>query len=137
MPVCFDGRMTPPATGTFEVTTDPLPADDPALGRFRIAKTFSGDLVGSAAAQMLSVGTPTEGSAAYVAIDRVEATLHGRQGTFVLLHNGVMERGEGRLDVVVVPDSGTGELTGLRGRLAIRIVDGVHHYTFDYAIDAG
>jgi hypothetical protein len=128
--------MTSPATGTFEVTTDPLPADDPALGRFRISKTFSGDLVGSGAAEMISIGTPVGGSAAYVAIDRVDASLHGRRGTFVLRHNGVMVRGEGTLDIVVVPDSGTGELTGLRGRLAIDIVDGVHHYTFDYTIDA-
>lgn len=130
------GRMTPPATGTFEVIMDPLPADDPALGRYRVSKTFSGDLTGSGRAEMISVGTATEGSAAYVAIDRVEGTLHGRRGTFVLRHNGVMERGVGTLEVAVVPDSGTGDLTGLRGRLDIQIVDGVHRYTFDYAIDA-
>lgn len=115
---------------------DPLPADDPALGRYRVSKTFSGDLTGSGRAEMISVGTATEGSAAYVAIDRVEGTLHGRRGTFVLRHNGVMERGVGTLEVAVVPDSGTGDLTGLRGRLDIQIVDGVHRYTFDYAIDA-
>jgi len=34
----------------------------------------------------------------------------------------------------VVPDSGAGALAGLRGTLAIEIVDGRHRYTFDYAL---
>jgi hypothetical protein len=129
--------MTSAATakGTFDVKLEPLPTDDHALGRFRVNKTFAGDLVGTGEAQMLSIGTVVEGSAGYVAIDRIDGTLHGRQGSFVLQHNGLMERGEGTLQVVVVPDSGTADLTGLRGQFDIQIVDGEHRYVFDYSID--
>jgi hypothetical protein len=36
----------------------------------------------------------------------------------------------------VVPDSGTGELTGISGRLHINVeADGTHNYTLDYALD--
>jgi hypothetical protein len=83
---------------------------------------------------MLSVGTLVEGSAGYVAIDRITGTLHGRKGTFVLQHSGLMARGEGTLSVVVVPDSGTDELAGLSGDFDIQIVDGLHRYVFDYEL---
>jgi Protein of unknown function (DUF3224) len=126
--------MTTRATGTFRAEFEPLPSDDETLGRTRVLKTFDGDLVGSGRAEMLSVGTPVEGSAGYVAIDRITGVLHGRQGSFVVAHHGLMDRGDGILSVVVVPDSGTDELTGLRGELDIQIVDGQHHYTFNYSI---
>jgi hypothetical protein len=45
-----------------------------------------------------------------------------------------MNRGEAQLTVSVVPDSGTGELAGLTGRMAITIADGRHSYDFDYAL---
>jgi hypothetical protein len=45
-----------------------------------------------------------------------------------------MDRGATSLTLTVVPDSGTGELEGLAGRMAIDIVDGQHVYTFDYAL---
>ena len=83
---------------------------------------------------MLAVGTPVEGSAAYVAVERISGTLDGRGGSFLACHNGVMDRGTPSLSVTVVPDSGTGELEGLTGRIAIDIVDGKHFYTFDYAL---
>ncbi len=83
---------------------------------------------------MLSAMTATKGSAGYVAIERVEGTLHGRKGTFVLKHDGSMDRGAPSLEVRVVPDSGTGELEGLRGRMQIDIVEGKHLFTFDYEL---
>ena len=61
----------------------------------------------------------------------------GREGSFFAQHNGVMDRGKPSLDLAVVPDSGTGELTGLRGRIAIDITGGKHFYTFDYELDEG
>jgi hypothetical protein len=124
--------MTHRATGTFETSFEPLPTDDETVGRMRITKIFKGDLEGTGRAEMLSVGTAVEGSAGYVAIDRIAGALHGRKGTFVLQHSGLMARGEGTLSVVVVPDSGTDELTGLSGNFDIQIVDGRHEYVFDY-----
>ena len=85
-------------------------------------------------AEMMSVGTAVEGSAGYVAIDRITGALKGRKGSFVLQHFGLMARGEGTLTVSVVPDSGTDELTGLTGTMAIEITDGKHTYAFDYSL---
>jgi hypothetical protein len=126
------------ASGSFEVNVQPLPntevSDDPMLGRFLLTKKFSGDLVADARGQMLSAGTATPGSAGYVAIDQVTGTLEGRAGSFVLQHSGTMNRGAPVLSIMVVPDSGTGELSGLSGTLKINIVDKKHFYEFDYSL---
>ncbi|AGZ40223.1 DUF3224 domain-containing protein [Actinoplanes friuliensis] len=126
--------MTERATGTFTTAFEPLTSDDETIGRMRVRKTISGDLTGSGVAEMMSVGTAVEGSAGYVAIDRITGTLGGRQGSFVLQHFGLMARGQGTLTVSVVPDSGTGELTGLTGFFDIVNENGVHTYTFDYEL---
>jgi hypothetical protein len=127
--------MSMKATGTFTVTFEALHTDEAGLGRMRVIKKLAGDLVADGTAEMLSVGTPVEGSAAYVAIDRITGTLHGRSGSFVLQHTGLMDRGEGTLRVVVVPDSGTDELLGLSGDVDIVNADGDHSYTFTYTLD--
>lgn len=128
------------ATGTFEVTMQPLPAREPAasplFARRSLDKRFSGDLVGTGCGEMLSAGTATPGSAVYVAIEQVTGTLQGRQGGFVFRHTGTMDRGQPSLAITVVPDSGTGELTGLRGDFSLEIVDGQHRYVFEYTLPA-
>ncbi|SCK12587.1 DUF3224 domain-containing protein [Vogesella sp. LIG4] len=127
------------AIGTFNVKLTPLVifhqgTDAMQLGRLAIEKEFSGDLSGSSRGEMLSAITPTPGSAGYVAIEQVQGSLAGRQGSFLLQHNGVMTRGEKSLTLTVVPDSASGELAGLSGTMAIDIVDGLHHYRFDYQL---
>lgn len=130
--------MNAVAKGTFTVKLSPLPfegqADGSKLGRLSIDKQIAGDLTATIAGQMLSAGTDTKGSAGYVAIERVEGSLHGRKGSFVLQHTGTMNRGAPSLSVTVVPDSGTGELTGLAGTFTIAISDGKHFYEFAYAL---
>ena len=128
------------ASGSFEVSMQPLAntevSADPMLGRFLLTKKFSGDLEAQARGHMLSAGTPVKGSAGYVAIDQVTGTLEGRKGSFILQHSGSMKRGVPSLSVLVVPDSGTGELAGLTGTLSINIVEGKHFYDFLYSIPA-
>ena len=129
--------MTKHASGTFEVKLSPQEDDfatAAGLGRITIDKTFQGDLAGSSKGQMLAAMTEVKGSAGYVAIERVTGTLHGHQGSFVLQHNGIMDRNSPQLSVVVVPDSGTDALVGLTGKMAINIADGKHSYEFEYSI---
>ena len=126
--------MTERATGTFTTAFEPLPSDDETIGRMRVRKTITGDLEGAGVAEMMSVGTAVEGSAGYVAIDRITGTLKGRKGSFVLQHFGLMARGEGTLTVSVVPDSGTDDLTGLTGTFVIVNDAGEHSYKFDYEL---
>jgi len=83
---------------------------------------------------MLTAGTPVKGSAGYVAIERISGTLHGRTGTFILQHTGTMNRGALQLSITVVPASGTGQLTGLTGKMDIQIAGGKHSYDFAYTL---
>lgn len=129
--------MSKQATGTFDVKLS-VQADenvgDPTVGRMSIDKVFHGDLEATSKGQMLSTITETKGSAGYVAIERVTGTLRGRTGSFSLQHNATMNRGVPDLNVIVIPDSGTGQLAGLTGKLSIIITDGKHSYEFDYTL---
>ena len=129
--------MTTHASGTFDVKLNPLQtyntAEAGSLGRMSIDKQFHGDLDATSQGEMLSAMSAVEGSAGYVAIERVSGTLHGRSGSFVLQHNATMTRGTPYLNIIVVPDSGTGDLAGLTGSMNIIITDGKHFYEFDYA----
>ena len=127
------------AKGEFEVNLQPLEAyaagqDEIALGRMSIEKTFTGDLSAQSRGEMLSARTTVEGSAGYVAIEQVNGSLAGRNGSFVLQHFGIMNQGQNHLVLEVVPDSGTAELIGLSGKMTIRIEDGKHYYEFDYEL---
>lgn len=126
------------ANGPFEVKLTQQPAApgiEPAnLGRMTIDKQFHGDLEATSLGEMLSAMGQVQGSAGYVAIERVTGTLHGRQGSFVLQHHGIMDRGAPQLTITVVPDSGTDALAGLRGTMQIQIEDGKHFYVFDYSL---
>ena len=132
--------MTIRAGGTFDVKMTPEAMDDKAdgavLGRMSLEKSFHGDLEATGKGTMLTAGTSVQGSAGYVAIERVSGKLHGRRGTFALQHTGTMNRGEPQLSITVVPDSGTGELVGLAGKLGITVADGKHSYEFEYTLSA-
>jgi hypothetical protein len=129
------------ATGPFEVKVNPQPAyntDQAALlGRMSLDKQFHGDLEGTSKGEMLTAGSAVNGSAAYVAIERVTGNLHGRSGTFALQHTGIMNRGVPSLVITVAPDSGTGDLEGLSGAMSIVIEAGKHSYVLDYELSGG
>jgi hypothetical protein len=108
-----------------------------SAGHYRFDKRFHGALDAASVVHMLAVGTDTPGSAAYVAIERLEGRLDGRAGAFFLQHNGIMERGAATLSLTIVPDSGREELAGISGRMAIEIADGKHFYTLDYSLPEG
>lgn len=122
--------MTTRGRGTFEVKLTPQTpgsaAPGSALGRLAIDKRFHGDLEGTSGGEMLTAMTP---------VGRLK--LHGRTGSFILQHNGTMTRGAPELAVTVVPDSGTEELAGLAGRMAITIAGGKHSYELEYTLPAG
>ena len=127
--------MSHRATGTFEVQLSPQEGAGAPVGRMSIEKQFQGDLAGTSKGQMLMAASESvQGSAGYVAIEKVTGTLDGRSGTFFLQHNATMNRGVGDLNIIVIPDTGTDELTGLSGKLNIIIADGKHSYEFDYEL---
>ena len=126
-------------SGKFEVKLQPLNTfaqgiDGVTLGRMSIEKMFSGELSALSKGEMLNAITSVEGSASYVAIEQVTGTLSGRSGSFVLQHFATMHGGDNVLLLEVVPDSGTRELTGISGKMAIRMEEGQHFYDFDYEL---
>jgi hypothetical protein len=131
--------MTQHATGPFEVKLNPLDAyntSDASFGRRSIDKHFHGGLEAVSQGEMLSIGASRD-NAGYVAMERVTGNLHGRKGSFALMHNATMAGGVPYLNIIVVPGSGTGELAGLSGKMNIVIAPGgAHSYEFDYSLDA-
>ena len=131
--------MSNHASGPFEVKLTPQPGEQPGgptVGRMTIDKQFHGDLEASSRGEMLAFSSTVPGSAGYVAMELVTGSLAGRNGSFVLQHSATMNRGKPELSITVVPDTGTGELEGLKGRMLIIVAeDGRHSYEFDYSID--
>ncbi len=131
--------MTHHAEGPFEVKMNPLPADGGteavALGRMALDKRYRGDLEATSIGQMLALHGDEKGSAGYVAIERISGSLQGRSGSFAAQHFGLMDRGGKTLRIDIIPDSGRGELVGIRGHMDIRIESGgAHFYMIDYTL---
>ena len=133
--------MTRHVTGAFDVKVIPQAAEEAGgagLSRMLLDKQFHGALEATSRGQMLASGTGAAGtSGGYVALEVVTGTLEGRKGTFVLQHSATMNRGVPTQSITVVPDSGTGELAGLSGKMEIVIASGKHSYVFDYALPEG
>lgn len=126
--------------GSFTVELPPLAPGEAMtglpFGRRALVKTFEGPLQGTSKGEMISWMTATKGSAGYVAIEQVSATIEGRSGTFALQHSSTMRRGEPFQSIVVIPDSGTDGLAGLTGSMRIIIAPGgAHEYEFEYAFE--
>lgn len=123
------------ARGTFTVKVQPLtppPAD--GISRFSIDKQIHGDLEATTKGEMFSAGDPKQGAAGYVAIETVTGSLEGKHGSFVLQHSATMDQNGPKMQVSVVPGSGTGELKGIAGTFAIQIKEGQHSYDLEYTL---
>lgn len=125
------------AKGSFDVTITPQEtADDAPVARMLLYKEFHGDLEAIAHGEMMAAHEPLTGAGVYVAIDRVAGTLHGKGGSFLIAHRGIRNAEGQQLEIVIVPGSGTGQLTGITGTVGIEIVEKKHFYTIDYEIPA-
>jgi hypothetical protein len=90
------------------------PAEGPKLARVVVRKTFSGDLEAESVAELLTC-VASDGGAGYLASERITGRLGERAGTFVVQHGGIQDGTVATPFGHVVPGSGTGDLTGLRG----------------------
>jgi hypothetical protein len=86
----------------------------PALMEIHLSETFTGDLDGESPVRALQV-LRDDHSASIVSVQRFRGKLGGRQGTFVLQGQEIVENGKIKATWFVVPGSGTGDLSGLRG----------------------
>ena len=123
------------AKGPFDVKITPQEsAPDAAVARMLLYKEFHGDLEAIAHGEMMAAGEPLTNAGVYVAIDRVTGTLGGRSGSFLMAHRGIRNAEGQELSIVIVPGSGTGQLTGLTGTLGIEIVGKEHFYNVEYEL---
>jgi hypothetical protein len=125
------------ATATFVIDTfeAPAPPDgaegETILSSALLTKTFQGDIAATSTVRMLGAQTPVDDAAAYVALERIVGSVHGRKGSFVLLHAATAEQARWQ----VVTGSGTDELAGLTGVAVLeRHPDGGHTLTLDYEL---
>ncbi|AXA90270.1 DUF3224 domain-containing protein [Massilia sp. YMA4] len=127
------------ATGTFAIAYTPAgvwAGMDETCARMTFRKTYAGALAGTSDGTMLTAGDPATGNAGYVAMERFTGTLAGRSGSFVLQHAGTMRDRHDALHVLVTPGSGTEELAGIAGTMAIAADSGGSRYTFDFTLTA-
>ena len=126
------------ATGTFAVKIAPATedkGDGSTLSRLTLDKTYAGALTATSKGEMLAAGGSKPTSAAYVAVERVTGALDGRAGSFALVQHGWMQGDQRVMEVLIVPDSGGGDLKGIAGTFKIEIKDGQHYYVMDYTLD--
>ncbi|HTZ84030.1 MAG TPA: DUF3224 domain-containing protein [Candidatus Acidoferrales bacterium] len=132
-----EDAVTNRVSGPFDVvvTRQEDKSDDSNLARFTLDKRYHGELQGTGKGQMLTAGTAVKGSGAYVAIEKFSGTLNGHAGSFVLQHSGTMTQNTPQLTITIVPDSGTDELKGIKGKMMITIApDGKHSYDLEYTL---
>src|SRR6476661_9581139 len=108
--------------------------DLPKLTRAAVTKTFSGDIAGEGHVEYLMMYR-SDGSATFVGLERIVGHVAGKAGSFVLHRTGVFENGMAKESYSVIPDSGTGELRGLRGAGTSAVGHGSEHpLTLNYEL---
>lgn len=129
----------PSVRGRFDVALAPQTTSEigerAGMARLTLDKRFHGALDAVSQGEMLAIREPSSGMGVYVALERARGTLDGRAGSFVLAHLGTMTRDGQQLRLIVVPESGTDELSGLTGEMRIIIENKEHFYELDYALD--
>jgi hypothetical protein len=88
--------------------------DMPKMTRASVDKTFTGDIDGEGHVEYVMMYR-SDGTAAFVGLERITGRIAGRNGSFVLQRTGVFEDGQAKESYSVVTGSGTGELRSLRG----------------------
>ena len=90
------------------------PAEGPKLTRVTIHKRYQGAIDGTGVAEVLTAQGTAGGG--YVASERIEGTLNGRHGTFVIQHGGLADGPDQSSYGSIIPNSGTGDLAGISGQ---------------------
>lgn len=120
-----------------DMDDDDLVEQDPGVryARARLGKSFRGDLEGRSTVEMLSVRA-VSGAAGYVALERIVGSLHGRSGSFAVLHVATMTGDAQWGRWLIVPGSGVEELAGISGEGRIEIAPGgTHTFHLDYTLE--
>lgn len=109
-----------------------------AISHAHMVKTFTGQIDGRAMTEFTGAFSAATNTGTYVAMESFEGSVNGHEGTFLFAHINTIEAGVASDDdhmLVIVPASGTHELTGIRGHGRISVdPDGTHHLTLTYEL---
>lgn len=113
--------MTLQATGTFKISSwDEKPFSEVEGGgkltQASVLKTYVGEIQGVGTLHYLMTYR-LDGSAEFRGYERFVGQVRDRSGSFVLQHSGIYANGKANEVSLVVQDSGTGRLTGLKGAI--------------------
>jgi len=107
----------------------------PGLAHASVTNTFSGGIQAADTTCEYTIAYVTETTGSFTGMEVLTGDIDGRQGSFAIDERGSFEA-DGTLRCVfeVVPGSGTGDLTGLRGTGSFTTRQGEQSvpYTFDY-----
>lgn len=136
-------RSTIEATFTVgDFTPVALPEQTPAIrvampaGVSTMVKTYTGAVSGRSLTLFTAAFDQARGSGTYVAMELFEGSLEGRSGTFAFLHSASTKGPGDRSDEVgrIVPESGTGQLAGIKGAVRLAIDGASERMVFDYSL---
>jgi hypothetical protein len=125
-----------PAPATEQVGDVPMIQTAAPIGLAHMVKTFAGDIDGRSTTWFLGCLNQDTGAGTYAALEAVDASVHGRRGSFNIVHVA-STHGSDRFDehFAIVPDSGTGGLLGISGAGSIVVEDdGTHRLRLDYEL---
>lgn len=128
--------MTRHAESAYEIKNwDEKTYDEGAEGKHltqcSVTQVYHGDIEGESLSTFL-MAPAGEGSASYVGLERITGALGGKSGSFIIQFQGNFAGGLPRFSGFIVPDSGTGELHGLKGQASMEAKDGKPTVTLEY-----
>ena len=129
--------MSTHATGTFEIKKwEEQPyheSDDGAkMTSAHVSFLYHGTIEGESIMEYLMTYRP-DGTGVYIGLERIAGSIDGRAGSLVLQHTGTFASDGVTGTYLVVPDSGTGDLRGLRGGGDLSISGaGPYPFVLDY-----
>ncbi len=122
------------AVGSWNEETFKELEGDAKLTRAHVTGSLTGDITGTSEVEWLMCYGP-DGTARYVGLQRVDGSLGGKDGSFVVESNGDFDGGEAKGTWSVIAGSGTGDLAGLTGEGTFRAPLGeTATVTLDYTI---
>lgn len=109
--------------------------DLPKLTRASVIKTFTGDIEGEGHVEYLMMYR-SDGTAAFVGLERIIGRIGDRSGSFILQRSGVFESGKATESYAVIPGSASGDLHGLSGDGSSSVGHGTEHpFVLNYELE--
>ena len=106
--------------------------DDAKMTAAHVVYRYRGSIEGESITEYLMSYRP-DGTGVYVGLERIAGSVGGRAGSFVLQHTGTFAQHGVTGTFQVVPESGTGDLRGLRGEGKLSVSGtGPYPIVFDY-----